>query len=218
MPPVNRYGPSGLTTPFPHLQQQAHLQQQQNQQMHAAHAQSANSILPPPSLGGHPGFGTGSSTSTMSPFGLSGPTIANGVVGFGSAGGVDGGATGLASHAAQMGFVRGAQIQQQHTLQQSHDSRMVIEGKANSVKTRIRDVWKHNLAQEMAILRRLVEKYPYISMVQLLFNIFFDEGLDPSPADYYSASPLGHRIPWHCCTTHWVFYNEGRLSLSNTSV
>jgi CCR4-NOT transcription complex subunit 7/8 len=167
MPPANRFGPSGLNAPFPHLQQQAHLQQQQQtQQIHAAHAQSANSILPPPSLGGHPGFGTGSSTSNVSPFGLSGPAIANGVGGFGSAGGVDGGGTGLASHAAQMGFVRGAQMQQQHALHQGHDSRMVIEGKANSVKTRIRDVWKHNLAQEIAILRRLVERYPYISMVQ----------------------------------------------------
>jgi CCR4-NOT transcription complex subunit 7/8 len=29
---------------------------------------------------------------------------------------------------------------------------------------RIRNVWKHNLAQEMAILRQLVEDYPYIAM------------------------------------------------------
>jgi CCR4-NOT transcription complex subunit 7/8 len=79
----------------------------------------------------------------------------------------DGSGTGLASHAAQMGFVRGAQMQQQQQPHQGQDGRLVIEGKANSIKTRIRDVWKHNLAQEMAVLRRLVERYPYISMVRL---------------------------------------------------
>jgi CCR4-NOT transcription complex subunit 7/8 len=91
----------------------------------------------------------------------------------GGGGGIpDGGGTGLASHAAQMGFVRGAQMQQQqqqaqHQAQQlhaGHDGRLAVDGKG-SMKSRIRDVWKHNLAQEMAALRSLVEKYPYISMV-----------------------------------------------------
>lgn len=54
---------------------------------------------------------------------------------------------------------------QQQQLHQAHDGRFTLEGKAGGVKTRIRDVWKHNLAQEMAILRQFVEKYPYISMV-----------------------------------------------------
>lgn len=87
------------------------------------------------------------------------------VGGFGGAA-ADGGGTGLASHAAQMGFVRGAQIQQQQQLHQGHDGRLAMEGKGSSVKTRIRDVWRHNLAQEMAVLRSLVERYPYISMVR----------------------------------------------------
>lgn len=83
----------------------------------------------------------------------------------GAGAGGDGGGTGLASHAAQMGFARGAQMQQQQ-LHQGHDGRLALENKAGAaVKTRIRDVWKHNLAQEMAVLRHLVEKYPYISMV-----------------------------------------------------
>jgi CCR4-NOT transcription complex subunit 7/8 len=30
---------------------------------------------------------------------------------------------------------------------------------------RIREVWKHNLEEEMAVLRDLVDKYPYIAMV-----------------------------------------------------
>lgn len=83
------------------------------------------------------------------------------VAGFG---GADSGGTGLASHAAQMGFARGAQMQQQ---QLHHvDGRLALESKAGAVKSRIRDVWKHNLAHEMAVLRSLVDKYPYISMVR----------------------------------------------------
>ena len=54
---------------------------------------------------------------------------------------------------------------QQQQLHQAHDGRLALDAKAGAVKTRIRDVWKHNLAQEMAVLRQLVEKYPYISMV-----------------------------------------------------
>ncbi|KAI9929837.1 hypothetical protein ASPWEDRAFT_167502 [Aspergillus wentii DTO 134E9] len=162
-PPVGRFGPSGLSAPYTHLQQ-AHLQQQQQQsQHHPAHAQSANTALPPPSLGGHPGFAAGNPNTNINPFTLSGTGIANGMSVAGFAGAADGGGTGLASHAAQMGFARGAQMQQQQ-LHQAHDGRLALEGKAGAVKTRIRDVWKHNLAQEMAVLRHLVEKYPYISM------------------------------------------------------
>ncbi|GAD91868.1 CCR4-NOT core complex subunit Caf1, putative [Paecilomyces variotii No. 5] len=162
-PPVGRYGPSALNQPFSHLQQ-AHLQQQQSQH-HPTHAQSATAGLPPPSLGGHPGFAPGNPNSNVNPFTFAGAGLMNGmsVGGFGASA-ADGGGTGLASHAAQMGFVRGAQIQQQQQLHQGHDGRLAIEGKAGSVKTRIRDVWRHNLAQEMAVLRSLVERYPYISM------------------------------------------------------
>ncbi|EER27334.1 CAF1 family ribonuclease containing protein [Coccidioides posadasii C735 delta SOWgp] len=174
-PPAGRYGPSGIAGPFPHLQQ-AHLQQQQqSQQHHSAHPQTASTGIPPSSLGGHPGFGLGTSGSNINPFTLPG---ANGmtVTGFPATGAAgsgipDGGGTGLASHAAQMGFLRGAQMQQQQQQQQQaqqqqshlvHDGRLVMDGKAD--KSRIRDVWKHNLAQEMESLRALVEKYPYISM------------------------------------------------------
>lgn len=165
MPPV-RY-PAGLP-PYAQQLQQAHLQ---------SHAQT--NTLPPPSLG-HPGFAGGNTNTNMNPFTLAGgmangmavPGFAGGGGGGGGAGGAgaagaagaDGGGTGLASHAAQMGFARGAQMQQQQ-LHQAHDGRLALETKAGAVKTRIRDVWKHNLAQEMAVLRHLVEKYPYISMV-----------------------------------------------------
>ncbi|KAJ5919754.1 hypothetical protein N7454_009589 [Penicillium verhagenii] len=152
-PPVGRYGPSGLGAPY--TLQQAHLQSQH------PHAQSANSALPPPSLGGHPGF-AGNPNTNINPFTLSGAGVANGmsVAGFS---GADGGGTGLASHAAQMGFARGAQMQQQQ-LHQGHDGRLALDSKTGAVKSRIRDVWKHNLFHEMAVLRSLVDKYPYISM------------------------------------------------------
>lgn len=64
-----------------------------------------------------------------------------------------------------MGFAHGAAIQQQ----QARDAIRRSSGGASSgkgqMKTRIRDVWQSNLAQEMHMLRGLVEKYPYISMV-----------------------------------------------------
>ncbi|KAJ5087720.1 hypothetical protein N7456_011336 [Penicillium angulare] len=152
-PPVGRYGPSGLAAPY--TLQQAHLQSQH------PHPQSANSALPPPSLGGHPGF-AGNPNTNINPFALSGAGVANGMSVAGFAG-ADAGGTGLASHAAQMGFARGAQMQQQQ-LHQGHDGRLSLDPKGGAVKTRIRDVWKHNLAHEMAVLRSLVDKYPYISM------------------------------------------------------
>ncbi|KAK2739429.1 hypothetical protein FQN57_006558 [Myotisia sp. PD_48] len=188
-PPVNRYAPTGITAPFPHLQQ-AHLQQQQqSQQHHAGHPQSGTG-LPPPSLGAHPGFGP-SNPANINPFSIPGSN-GIGLPGFptaAAAGLADGTGTGLASHAAQMGFVRGAQMQQQQQQQQQQaqhqqqhqqqhqpqqqqpqqaipgpDGRMAVDGKNNAVTSRIRDVWQHNLEQEMAALRSLVEKYPYISM------------------------------------------------------
>ena len=182
--PVSRYGPSaGLTTSYSQLQQ-AHLQQQQ--QHAAAAAAVAASGMPPPSLSGHPGFAAAAgnpTTANINPFTLTGAGIANGismpgfagnmptVTGAGGGGGgggtaADAGGTGLASHAAQMGFARGA-LQQQQQLHQTHDGRLTLETKSGGGDARIRDVWKHNLAQEMATLRQLIEKYPYISMVSI---------------------------------------------------
>ncbi|KAI2092752.1 CCR4-NOT core DEDD RNase subunit [Ophidiomyces ophidiicola] len=170
-PPVGRYGSSGIAGPFAHIQP-THLQQQQSQQQqhHGPHPQTAGASIPPSSLGGHAAFGHGASSTNGNPFSL--PTVngmaAGGFPAGGATGGMpDGGGTGLASHAAQMGFLRGAQMQQQQQTQPQaghlvHDGRMVMDGKTD--KARIRDVWKHNLAQEMEALRALIEKYPYISM------------------------------------------------------
>jgi CCR4-NOT transcription complex subunit 7/8 len=45
-----------------------------------------------------------------------------------------------------------------HGTPNEHPSRSQTKG-------RIREVWKHNLHEEMAKLRDLVDKYPYIAMV-----------------------------------------------------
>jgi len=37
----------------------------------------------------------------------------------------------------------------------------------------IQDVWSYNLESEMKILRELVERYPYISMVSFIYYYFY---------------------------------------------
>ncbi|KAI0128548.1 CCR4-NOT transcription complex subunit 7 [Xylariales sp. AK1849] len=120
----------------------------------------------PPSLA-TPGY---LANSQMSPFGAAnglglGSMNAGAGFGVGSMTGA-GDQTGLNSHAARMGFAHGAQLQQQqHPLQQSH----TLGGEhttrqSGAAKGRIRDVWKHNLNEEMAVLRELVDEYPYVAM------------------------------------------------------
>ncbi|CCC08412.1 unnamed protein product [Sordaria macrospora k-hell] len=58
-----------------------------------------------------------------------------------------------------------AQHQQhmQHAPQQGHGA-LADHPTRSQQKSRIREVWKYNLHDEMAILRDLVDKYPYIAM------------------------------------------------------
>ncbi len=76
-------------------------------------------------------------------------------------GGVLGGqGQGLASVAAQQGFARGAAMQEH-----SHAAAEAgLLGVKSGAMGRIREVWRHNLDQEMAVLRQLIIKYPYVSM------------------------------------------------------
>jgi hypothetical protein len=110
-------------------------------------------------LGGHPGFGAGPNGGVN----IFGPQTGNaGLQGAFSAGaGLGNGGAGLASQAAQMGFAHGAALQQQH----GHEAANANAFSSKSNNSRIREVWKHNVKQEFAVLRQLVEKYPYISMV-----------------------------------------------------
>lgn len=107
-----------------------------------------------------------SANAQMNPF-----AAANGNS-FGVAG-LNGAAAGFADSAfgsqnARMGFAHGpAALQQsQHGAQVQHN--MLLDHptmRAQPNKGRIREVWKHNLHEEMAVLRDLVDKYPYIAMV-----------------------------------------------------
>lgn len=161
MPPaVSRFGPQIGSGPFSHIQQ-SHIQHQ-NQ-----HQPPGSVGLPPPSYNSHHTFTPGNPSSNISPFSPS--ANGNGLAGgFATGTGLPSAGTGLASHAAQMGFAHGAALQQQQAREAIRRSSGGTSGGKGQMKGRIRDVWRNNLAQEMQILRGLVDKYPYISMVRLL--------------------------------------------------
>jgi CCR4-NOT transcription complex subunit 7/8 len=83
----------------------------------------------------------------------------------------------FAGQGARMSFAQGpgvaAALQQQQHGQAHHNvllDHSTMRTQPN--KGRIREVWKHNLHEEMAVLRDLVEKYPYIAMVRLSGSLF----------------------------------------------
>ncbi|KAL1878809.1 hypothetical protein VTK73DRAFT_7462 [Phialemonium thermophilum] len=162
-PPLNRFpsGPTGI--PPYHQQFPTHAQHSTSHQPQL----SAQSYLNPNSqLNAFAGNGN--------LLGLAGglnSAAAAAAAGFGVAGD-----SGLASHAARMGFAHAGNLQQQQQQQQQHhaqqaqshsqqQSHVLGEHPTRSqAKSRIREVWKHNLHEEMAVLRDLVDKYPYIAM------------------------------------------------------
>jgi CCR4-NOT transcription complex subunit 7/8 len=153
--PQTRYPPHNTSNPFQNIQNnfgQPSLHQ-------PSHLQHPNANLQH-TLGGHPGFGAGGPNGGMNIFG---PQTGNsGIPGaFGAGGALGAGGTGLASQAAQMGFAHGAALQQQ----QAHEAANAGAYPQKGVNARVREVWKHNLHQEFHILRQLVDRYPYISMV-----------------------------------------------------
>ena len=157
MPPqVGRMHASHLSNPFAHLNPQHSIPQ--------STYQSQASQLPG-SFNAQHGFGSGS-INGISPFATSGAygtsafTPGAGSTGF-SNGVLSGQGQGLASVAAQQGFARGAAMQE-HSAHQLEAATMDAKAGATG---RIRQVWKQNLEQEMAVLRQLIIKYPYVSMV-----------------------------------------------------
>lgn len=70
-----------------------------------------------------------------------------------------------------MGFQHGAQLQlQQQARDQIRRGSGVGVGTKAQMKSRIRDVWRGNLNQELRTLRDLVDRFPYISMVNIPFR------------------------------------------------
>jgi CCR4-NOT transcription complex subunit 7/8 len=125
----------------PYHLQQNHLQSHQH------------GTLPPPTHLGTPSFGAAGS-SNASPFALAG-NLNNGF----DRNMLDGPL--LPSQMTQMGFARGGPVQ----AHQNYDGLGApLETKDDA---RIRNVWKHNLKEEMATLRQLVDSYPYIAMVRI---------------------------------------------------
>jgi CCR4-NOT transcription complex subunit 7/8 len=97
--------------------------------------------------------------SMSNPFAVNGNALA--LPGsFGGSGIGMGVGTGLASQAAQMSFAAANIHNHGHTGMSETSQR----GTGN--KNRIREVWAGNLHEEMAILRAVVEKYPYVAMVR----------------------------------------------------
>lgn len=181
-PPMQRFGgaPNNLAS---------HYQQYPHSQAHSAG-------LPPPSLGNNPGFMNANSMNN--PFAVNGNALSISG-GFGGSGlGMPGG-TGLASQAAQMGFANASMQQHGHNGVGEAGSRNRAKG-----ESRIREVWKNNLAEEMAILRQLVDQYQYIAMVRWDLT-----GRAAKLAD----SPQGYRVSWYCRKAYGGISGEKRLPL-----
>jgi CCR4-NOT transcription complex subunit 7/8 len=171
MPPLPRYqsGPNAIS------------QYHQQFQSHGQHSSSH-----PPPMGGNPGYLN--PNSGVNPFSANSNLL--GLTGGLNTGGFNvGGESGLASHAARMGFHAGG-LQQQQQQQQPHHQHaahqqaqhaqhmqvgqqhlqgqqhgMAEHGSRAQSKGRIREVWKHNLEEEIAALRNLIDKYPFVAMV-----------------------------------------------------
>ena len=159
----NRFGGQTLASgPFA-----PHLQQSNIASPNLQHQPSNSGGLPPPSF--NHGFGQGN-PNNISPFAPTGNI--NGLAGgFGPGGGLGTGGTGLASREAVMGFQHGAQLQlQQQARDQIRRGSGVGVGTKAQMKSRIRDVWRGNLNQELRTLRDLVDRFPYISMVNIPFR------------------------------------------------
>lgn len=161
MPPaVSRMHPSHMSNPFQHLNPQHSIPQQnshyQSQSQHLPGSFNPQHAFASSALNGgispfNPGSAYGGSAFSNMP-GTGGSTFNGGVLG--------GQGQGLASVAAQQGFARGAAMQEH--------SHAAAEAGLTGVKAgamgRIREVWRHNLDQEFAVLRQLIVKYPYVSM------------------------------------------------------
>ncbi|KAK4099038.1 CAF1-domain-containing protein [Parathielavia hyrcaniae] len=177
-PPLNRF-PNGPTNISPYHQQ------------FPSHPQHATTHAPP--MGATTAAYLNAQVGQVNPFSASNNLLSLGgglnpaaSLGFGAD-------SGLASHAARMGFTHGGNLQQQQQQQQQSQQQALQQQQPSqhvqhappvqhpqhapqqghslaehatrvAQKGRIREVWKHNLHEEMANLRDLIDRYPYIAM------------------------------------------------------
>lgn len=149
---------SHMSNPFAHLNPphsipQSHYQQQQQQQQQ--HSSLPQPLGRPSNYAGVNGFAPPTSNVALQNAYASASALAGTTPGAGINSG-----TGLGSEAAYRGFAHGAALQQQ----QAHQAEAAQLGIKSGLAGRIREVWAHNLEHEMALLRQLITKYPYVSM------------------------------------------------------
>jgi len=145
-----------MSNPFAHLNPQQSIPQSSHYQSQSSHIPnsfnsqhdfSSNTLnggispFNPSSAYGGSAFSTGAATSTF------------------NGGMLAGQGQGLASVAAQQGFARGAAMQES-----THQAEAASMGIKSGAVGRIKEVWRHNLEAEFAMLRQLITKYPYVSM------------------------------------------------------
>jgi len=139
--PSNPYAHLNPTHTLPHYQQQL------------------SSI--PQNPAGHSAFGSVHFNGGINPFTPSVGSVPSLQGGYSTGSGFGTG-SGLNSEEAMKGFARGAALQQQ----QAQNAEAASLGLRTGTTTgRIREVWAANLEQEMVILRQLIQKYPFVSMV-----------------------------------------------------
>lgn len=118
-----------------------------------------------------------------------------------------GGGQGLASEAAFRGFAHGAALQQQQQHQQDAAQMALKPGMGG----RVREVWATNFDAEMPLLRELITKYPYVSMVSqicpsiphVLCLLRYTLPIPHTPLILPFSPRTGHGIPWHSSPPHW---------------
>ena len=156
------------------------------------------------SLGSHNGFPTPQNTNFNA-------FTSNGNHNYRSLGnGLNGGGTGSASQAAQMGFA------QMGAASDFYPNDGV--GLRTPPTSRIRDVWQSNLEEEMISLRSLVDRFPYISVVSQCFRSH-TLSFEDTKADCSSRLvDLGCGVPWNSSQTYGQIQLACRLSLSDCTM
>jgi CCR4-NOT transcription complex subunit 7/8 len=144
-PTVNRgYQPQSHANPFAHLSQQQHHQQSHLQHPTAGLHSNAFS-------GAHHAFG-GGQNGGLGLFGAPQQQQAGN------------GAFGSSHHQQLAGF---ASVQHLHAQAQAQGHHGLAQHDVGATaRDRIREVWKGNLEDEFAIIRALLDEFPYVSMVR----------------------------------------------------